>query len=119
MAWIDQATSAGQSGTDINTSLQQGNQILAQLVQLFSDLFPRSVGSFTMDAAASKAVTDGNVTSSSAIVLIPSNASAAVLQGSNECLYPTPASGTFTVATGAGTSAAGTETFKYLVFNPL
>lgn len=104
---------------DIATKLQIGNQIAAQLLDLFTNLFPRSTGTFTMAAAASKVITDANVTTSSKIVLSPTNAAAGTLQGSSECLYYTVAAGSFTVATAAGTAAAGTETFDYLVFNPL
>lgn len=111
-------TAPGQAA-DVASKLQIGNQILAQLVDIFSNLFPRSMGTFTMAAAATKVITDGNVTTASKIVLSPTNAAAGTLQGSNECLYYTPASGSFTVATAAGTAAAGTETFDYLVFNPL
>ena len=39
---------------DIPTKLQIGNQIAAQLLELFTNLFPRSVGTFTMAAAASR-----------------------------------------------------------------
>lgn len=109
----------GAALNDVSTKLQIGNQILAQMLDLFTNLFPRSVGTFTMAAAASKVVTDANVTTSSVITLTPTNAAAGTLQGSNECLYVTPAAGSFTVATAAGTNAAGTETFSYLVFNPL
>lgn len=104
---------------DVATKLQQGNQLMGQLVNVITNLFPRSMGTFTMAAAASKTVTDANVATSSLILLMPTNAAAGTLQGSNECLYVTPGSGSFVVATAAGTSAAGTETFSYAVFNPL
>lgn len=116
--WMDRSDAPAQLN-DIATKLQIGNQISAQLLQLFTNLFPRATGSFTMDAAASKAITDANVTTASLIMLMPTNAAAGTLMGSNESLYITPGSGTFTVATAAGTSAAGTETFKYAVFNAL
>lgn len=109
----------GSAINDIPTKLQIGNQIMAQLLDLFTNLFPRSVGTFTMAAAASKVVTDANVTTASFISLMPTNAAAGTLQGSNECLYITTAAGSFTVATAAGTAAAGTETFSYAVFNSL
>lgn len=104
---------------DIPTKLQIGNQILGQMLDLFRSLFPRATGSFTMAAAASKVVTDANVTTASFIALMPTNAAAGTLQGSNESLYITTAAGSFTVTTAAGTAAAGTETFSYAVFNPL
>lgn len=105
--------------TDVVTKLQQANQLLGQLVNVVTNWFPRVTGTFTMDAAASKAVTDSRVTSASVIVLVPTNAAAGTLQGSNESLYVTPANGSFTVATAAGTAASGTETFSYVAFTPL
>ncbi len=113
------APSASSGVNDIPTKLQISNQILAQLLDLFTNLFPRAVGTFTMAAAASKVVTDASVTTASFIALMPTNAAAGTLQGSNESLYVTPAAGSFTVTTAAGTAAAGTETFSYAVFNPL
>lgn len=105
--------------SDIANKLQAANQLMAKLVAIFSALFPRSTGSFTMAAASSKVVTDANVTTSSFIMLMPTNAAAGTLQGSNESLYITPAAGSFTVTTAAGTAAAGTETFSYAVLNSL
>lgn len=104
---------------DVTTKLQMIAQSLGQLVQLVTSQFPRSMGSFTMAAAASKSVTDTKCTSSSYVVLIPTNAAAGTLLGSTKCLYLTYASGSFTVTTASGVAAAGTETFQYLLFNPL
>lgn len=119
MEWMDKSGGGVTQTTDISTKLQIGNQILAQMLDLFRNLFPRSFGSFTMDAAASKVITDANCTSTSFIGLMPTNAAAATLLGSNENLYITPAAGTFTVATAAGTNAAGGETFYYKIENPI
>lgn len=104
---------------DVTTKLQMIAQSLGQLVQLVTSVFPRSMGSFTMAAAASKTVTDTKCTSASYVVLIPTNAAAGTLLGSAKCLYVTYASGSFTVSTASAASAAGTETFQYLLFNPL
>lgn len=119
MEWMDKSGGGVTQTTDISTKLQIGNQILAQMLDLFRNLFPRTTGTFTMAAAATKVVTDANVTTASFIMLMPTNAAAATLQGSNESLYVTPAAGSFTVSTAAGTAAAGTETFSYAVLNPL
>lgn len=105
--------------TDITTKLDISNRVLGEMLKLFTSLFPRSFGTFTMAAASSEVITDANVTSSSIITLMPTNAAAGTLMGSNESLYVTPASGSFTVTTAAGTAAAGTETFSYSVANPL
>ena len=105
---------------DIATNLQQSNQLMRQLISVISGLFPRATGTFTMAAAATKTVTDGNVTTSSYIPPpTPTNAAAATLIGSAKSLYVTTASGSFVVTTANGVAAAGTETFQYAVFNPL
>ena len=107
------------ASADIASKLQIGNQISAQLVNLFTNLFPRSTGTFTMAAAATKTVTDGNVTTSSLILLMPTNAAAGTLQGSAKCLYVTTAAGSFVVSTASGVAAVGSEAYAYCVFNPL
>lgn len=104
---------------DITTKLQQGNQLMGQLVNIVGNWFPRAFGSFTMSATASKTIADANCSSSSYVVPIPTNAAAGTLQGSNKCLYVTAANGSFTVTTASGAAAAGTETFNYLIFTPL
>ncbi len=104
---------------DIASKMQFSNQLMAKLVGIFATMFPRATGTFTMAAASSKVVTDDNVSTTSFIVLMPTNAAAGTLQGSNESLYITPAAGSFTVTTAAGTAAAGNEQFSYAVFNAL
>ena len=104
---------------DISTKLQIGNQIAAQLLDLFTNLFPRSTGTFTMAAAATKTITDASVTTASFIVLTPTNAAAGTLQGSAKCLYVTPGTGSFVVSTASAAAAAGTETFSFGIYNPL
>lgn len=119
MDWMTGSSPQNAQASDISTKLQIGNQILAQMLDLFTNLFPRSFGSFTLAAAASTVVADASVTTGSIIGLMPTNAAAGTLQGSNKHLYITPAAGSFTVSTAAGTAAAGTETFRYSVENPL
>lgn len=77
------------------------------------------VGGFTMDAAASKAVSNTVVTANSRIFLFPTNAAAATLQSGASALYISArtASTSFTVSTANAGSAAGTETFNFLVLN--
>ena len=117
--WTNGSGMAPAQLTDIATKLQISNQIAAQMLTLFTSLFPRSFGTFTMAAASSKVVTDANVTTASFISLMPTNAAAGTLMGSNESLYVTTASGSFTVTTAAGTAASGTENFSYVVTNAL
>jgi len=78
-----------------------------------------NVGSFTFAAASSTDVSNTSVTTDSKIVVFPTNAAAANLVGGPKSPYisaVTPGVG-FTVSTGDGTAATGTETFNYLVFN--
>lgn len=76
-----------------------------------------STGSFTMAGAASKTVSDTNVTAASLVFLTPTNAAAGTLQGGTKHLYISAqvAATSFTVATASGVAAAGTETFAYLI----
>lgn len=120
-SWTD-AVGQGGVGTglnDISSKLQASNQIMGQLVQVVAALFPRSIGTFTMAAGASKTITDANVTTGSYISLSPTNAAAGTLQGSAKCLYVTAANGSFTVTTASGVAAAGTEALSYAVFNSI
>ena len=98
----------------------QLDQRIAQ-VQLQLDVLGARVakGSFTMAAAATKTVTDANVTSTSVILLVPTNAAAGTLQGSAKSLYVSTktAGASFAVATASGVAAAGTETFDYVIIN--
>ena len=106
---------------DLVSKQQQGVVYLGKLVQIFSNLFPRVSGSFTMAAAATKAVADTRVQANSIVFLTPTNAAAGTLMGSNKALYisSVTAGVGFTVATAAGTNAAGTEIFSYVAFNPV
>jgi len=103
----------------IANQLALSNQLMSKLVGIFSNLFPRSTGTFTLSAASSKVVTDVNVATTSIITLMPTNAAAATLMGSNKALYVTTAAGSFTVTTASGAAAAGTEAFSYAVNTPV
>lgn len=95
---------------------------LAELVRVFDAFLAAqgTTGLFTMTATASLVVLDPAVLAGSTITLQAVNAAAAVLQGSNESLYISAktAGTSFTVATGAGTNAAGGEIFSYRLTNP-
>jgi len=101
---------------DVVTKLSDGNRILAQLVQTLQNLSPTATGTFTMDAAASKTITNGAVAMSSFVMLWPANASAGTLVGAG--VYWTAADGSFTVTKSSG-AAAGTETFNFAVWTTL
>ena len=96
-------------------------QTLGKINQSLGAMTRLSAGTFTMAAAASKVVSDTNVASNSIITLTPTNAAAGTLQQSTETLYISSISPgvSFTVATADGGSAAGTETFSYLIYTPV
>ena len=93
-------------GTDVVTQLQGIVRQLAAWVKAFSGR--QTFGSFTLAAAATTTVAQVAAEANSSIVISPTNASAAVLVGG----------ASFTVATADGGSAAGTETFSYLITTP-
>lgn len=103
----------------IANQLALSNQLMGKLVGIMSAVFPRSVGTFTMDATSSKVITDAQATTSSIITLMPLNDYAGTLMGSAKSFYYTRASGSFTVTTANGVAATGLEEFAYAINNPL
>jgi hypothetical protein len=98
------------------------NIVLAinNLATAVQNAWPRITGTFTLAAAATTTVTQPGVRATSVIVLTPTNAAAATLQGSAKALYVSAIvpGASFTVATANAVAAAGTETYSYSVFNP-
>lgn len=109
----------GTGMADLVTKSDQFNKILAQLVLALQNLSPSVTDTFTMDAAASKTITNAAIATSSFIMLWPYNAAAATLMGSAKSLYWTTATGSFTVSTANAAAAAGTETFHWAAWNTL
>jgi hypothetical protein len=97
---------------------------VAALRTVLGDAFASiyAVGTFTMPAAATLAVSAPSVTANSVVFLSPINASAAALMAGASSLYhdrPSNVAATsFTVDTADGNNAAGTEQFAYLLINP-
>jgi hypothetical protein len=93
------------------------NQNLSQIVQAIKQAFPLSgnIGSFTMGAGSpSTVVSTSQIKTGTYIGLMPTSASAAVAM----CYVSSTSVGTsFTVSTGAGGNAAGTEAFNYIIVN--
>jgi hypothetical protein len=77
----------------------------------------QNTATFTLNAAATTVVNDGRVTATSFIGLLPTNASAATLEGGAAHLYVSArtAGVSFTVATANASSPGGTETFAYSI----
>lgn len=95
---------------------------LATITAAILAVFPTKIftGSFTLGAAVSTVIANGNVLSSSIILAFPTNASAGTLMGSAKALYVSAKSAgvSFTLATASAAAAAGTETFSYVIVNP-
>jgi hypothetical protein len=105
---VDNATHAQMKGA---------NQNLGELVKVFAQAFPlhSERGSFTMSAAASKAVAEASIKTGSIVLFMATNAAAATLMAGADSLYVSTSAGVgFTVHTAGGGSAVGTETFEYL-----
>lgn len=74
-------------------------------------------GSFTMDTGTTKIISCTYVATTSQVLLFPTNAAAASLQSATSAIYISDktAATSFTVTTADGNTAAGTETFDYVV----
>lgn len=79
----------------------------------------RAMGTFTCAANTLTTVTETAVTSTSRIIITPTNAAAGTLQAGTDALYVSAKTGatSFAVRTAAGGAAAGTETFDYVIHN--
>lgn len=107
--------------SDLATNGKLLNQNISLLIETLQGIF-RNSGTFTWNgASATTVVANTGVQANSQVLLIPTNAAAATLMGSNECPYvSTRTVGTsFTLSTAAGTAAAGTETFFYVLITPV
>lgn len=120
---MSDTSNAGGGGSFQNlvSAIQNGVVYLGKLVTIWQQALPRVNGSFTMAAAATKAVADTRVQANSIISLQATNAAAATLQGSVKSLYisSVTAGVGFTVATANAANAAGTETFSYFAVTPV
>jgi hypothetical protein len=115
-----QATPPGSGGslTDLVSTIKGGVQNLSQLITVFQNVFPRTVGSFTLAAGTTTTVTQPAVKANSQVALTPTNATAALTVRTAGLFVSTLTPGaSFAVSTQNGT-AVGTETFSYSVFNP-
>lgn len=105
----------------IENKLQMAVQATMQLNETLKALTRLHTGSFTMDAAATKVVSDVAVTANSIVLLQDVNDDAADLQAGTKRLYVSAKSAgvSFTVATQDATSAVGDEEFQYLIYSPV
>lgn len=106
---------------DLATNSAIANRQLGSIQNTLLGVFPRVFGTFTLAAAATTTVTQPAVKANSIILWMPTDASAGTLQGSAKSLYVstiTPGA-SFVVSTASGGSAAGTETFNYVIYSPV
>ena len=112
-------TIAGQD--DMLAQVSGHNSNMAKLISILSSRFALGAftGTFAMPAAITKTVADTNVKANSIIIFVPTNTSAAQLQGSAKQLYVSAkaAGVSFDASTGSLVAAAGTETFSYVILN--
>jgi hypothetical protein len=110
-----------QGQDDMLAQVSGHNMNMSQLIKVMTNRFALSAfsGTFNMTATATITVTDANIKAASFVVFLPTNASAAQLQGSAKQLYvSSKAAGvSFVASTGNAVAAAGTETFAYLIVN--
>jgi hypothetical protein len=97
------------------------NQLLGLIVEALRGITRFKIGTFNAANATSTVVNDTSVSASSFIGLMETNAAAGTLQAGTNRLYVSARSAgtSFTVATAGGGSAAGTETFVYIIISPL
>lgn len=122
MANLDFNSSGGETGlSQLATNGNNLNKQMGVLITTLQGIFPRVFGTFTLAAAATTTVSQPEITASSIVVWIPTNAASATLLGSGGNLYLSAltAGASFTVATASGAAAAGTETLSYFVINPV
>lgn len=105
---------------DLATNGKLLNQQMGNIYTALTSLF-RNTGTFTLGAAASTTISNVGVQANSYPILIPTNAAAGTLMGSTNSLYLSArvVGTSFTVATASGASAAGTETFFYILVTPV
>lgn len=91
---------------------------LSQLISVLQNVFPRSSGTITLAAGTTNIVSNAAVTSSTIPFFVPTNSAAALLQA-NAGLYISAATAGvgFSISTQSGTAAGG-ETFSYVLFIP-
>mgnify|MGYP001570164330 CR=1 FL=1 len=104
---------------DLVSVMKGGVQNLGQLVNVIQNIFPRTIGTFTLSNATVTVVTQPAVKANSVVFFTPTNATAALVQRTMGLFHSASTAGaSFSISTQSGT-AAGTETFEYVVINPI
>lgn len=104
--------------TNIVSTMQGSVQNLAIIAQAIRDVFPRVNGTFTMSAGTTTVVTQPSITASGFPLMVATNSAAASMLVTHGLYVSAVTAGvSFSLSTPIGT-AAGTETFKYVLFLP-
>lgn len=118
---VDMSNQSSVGVGDLVTVGKIANQNMSQLIQAIMAIFPRVTGSVTLAAAATTVVPHTSTGANTIIQLLPTNAAAATLVGSNRSPYVSARSPgvSFTITTASGVAPAGTETFSYFFITPV
>jgi len=114
----DDLGNLGSALTDLVSTLKGVVTNLSQINSNILETFPRVNGTFTLSAATTTVVTDGNVASNSIVLWSPTNATAALIVRTNGLYHSANTSGSsFSMSTQSGSATSG-GTFSYVVINP-
>lgn len=103
---------------DIVSQFKNAVDNASQIAQAVQNAFPRINGTFTLSAGTTTVVTQPDAAASAIPWWVPTNAAAAQLVRTRGLYLSAVTAGSgFSVSTDNGT-AAGTETFKYVLMNP-
>lgn len=108
----------GGTFADLISTLKGLVQNASAINTTLTNTFPRVTGTFTLANATATIVTQTGITATSRVLWTGTNAAAAAAQINRGLYHSANVPGaSFTVSTQNGT-AAGTETFEYVVVNP-
>lgn len=104
---------------DIVSKMAGGVENLGQIAKVLANIFPRTIATFTLSNATVTVVTQPAVLANAKVFFTPTNATAALLLRTQGLFHSASTAGvSFSLSTQSG-SAAGTETFEYVVINPI
>lgn len=103
---------------DLVSTLQGGVENIGKLIEAVEGAFPRINGTFTLSAGTTTVVTQAQIAANGIVIPFAKNAAAALVVRTAGLYQSAVTSGAgFSMSTQSGT-AAGTETFSYIVINP-
>ena len=103
---------------DLVSTNKGGVQQLGNIVDAILNVFPRINGTFTLSAATTTGVSNGNVAANTIIVPFATNATAALIVRTNGLYHSANTAGTgFVISTQSGSATSG-GTFAYVGLTP-